>query len=743
MVSYRVIGQAIGRYDGPDKVTGKGHYTADFQLPGTLWGKCLRSPFSHARIKGIDITKAKAVPGVYAVITGQDTKGVRYGRRLYDVPPLAEEEVHFIGERVAAVAAEDEDIAQKAIDLIEIEYEELPALFDPEVAMQDGAPLVHADMMDYKGYVTPPDKPSNIFSKLIWGKGDVEVGFAEADVIVENTFTTPLQHQGYLETNTALVWIDDAGRIQMWTSVKTPYNLVQQMSDAMSIPKEQFVVNHAYIGGDFGGKGSPIEVPVCYFLAKHSGRPVRMVMDYVEEFMASNPRHSTILKMKTGVKKDGTLTAHSAQVIFNSGAYGGFKPLVNLTGAAEAGGGAYRIPNTYAEAIQVYTHTIPGGHMRGPGEPQAIYALECQLDLVAREIGMEAVEFRMHNLINDGEETAIGHHWADIRVKETLQAAVEASDYNTPKPANVGRGVAVGDRPPGGGETHAVIHMKPDGTVVLNTPIFEQGSGTYTMLQQIVAEEFKLPLEAVTIEIQNMDFVPYDTGVGGSRVTRVASETVYNATQEVRQALIQRAAESLGWPEEQMEIDGADLVHTGTNERQSWSGVLSRTGESVAGAGHIKDASRSDVTGFAAQVAEVSVDPETGEVTLLRMTTAHDVGTIMNPIGHQGQINGGLMMGVGYALMEEMKTEEGRISTLSFGDYKMPSIMDAPDLKTVLLPSESGVGHYRVKGIGENSKPPVAPAIANAIHDAIGVRVRSLPITAEKVYKALQEKNRA
>lgn len=741
MVSYRIIGKAVGRYDGPDKVMGKGRYSADFQLPGTLWGKCLRSPFSHARIKNIDISKAKEVKGVHAVITGQDTKGVRYGRRLYDVPPLAEEEVHFIGERVVAVAAEDEDIAQKAIDLVEIEYEELPAITDPEVAMMEDSLLIHADMMTYKGYVTPPEKPSNVFSKLTWGKGDVDLGFQEADIVLENTFTTPLQHQGYLETNVALVWIDNNDRVQMWTSVKTPYNLVQQMSDALGLPKEQIVVNHAYIGGDFGGKGSPLEVPVCYFLAKHSGRPVRMVMDYVEEFMAGNPRHSTIIKMKTGVKNDGTLTANYAQVIFNSGAYGGFKPLVNLTGASEAGGGAYRIPHTYAEAIQVYTHTIPCGHMRGPGEPQAIYALECQLDLVARELSMDPLEFRLKNLIDNGEETAIGHHWEDIRVKETLLAAAEAAGYKDKKSENIGRGIAVGDRPPGGGETHAVLKLNTDGTVVLETPIFEQGSGTYTMLRQIVAEELNLAPELVNIKIENTDFVPFDSGVGGSRVTRVASEAVYHASQSAKEELKQRAAESLGWDQNQIEIEGLHLIHKGTSERKNWAEILSRSGHHVSGNGHVKDASRSNVTGFAAQIAEVSVDPETGQVRLLKLTTAHDVGTIMNPVGHQGQINGGLMMGVGYALMEEMKSEDGRITTLSFGDYKMPTIADAPNLQTVLLQSNNGVGPYSVKGIGENSKPPVAPAIANAIHDAIGIRIKNLPITAEKVHYAIKKRD--
>lgn len=739
MVTYNVIGQPTPRADGPEKVTGNAQFTADFALPGTLRGKVLRSPFSHARIVSIDTSMAKEVTGVHAVITGADVQGVLYGRRLRDVPVLANEQVRFIGEPVAAVAAVDEDTAQQALNLIDVDYEELPSVLDPLEAMKDGAPLLHPDVNSYAGLPEPLEKPSNVFVRSTWGKGNVEQGFAQADVIVENSFSTPLAHQAYLETHTCLVWIDDDGRVQIWASNKSPYALRQQLSDALGIPVERFLLNQTYIGGDFGGKGSPLNVPLCYFLALHSKRPVKMVMDYVEEFLAANPRHASIVKLKTGVNRDGTLVAHEASVIYNSGAYGGFKPGVNLGGASRAGG-CYKIPNVHIEGIQVYTNNVPCGHMRSPGEPQALFALESHMDMIARQLGIDPLEFRRHNLIEEGDETPAGILYEGVKAKETLEAAIEAAEYNSPKPANVGRGISMGERGPGGGESHAAVTLNPDGSVVINTPIFEQGTGTYTSLRQIVAEELGLTPDRIEIEVWNTDAVPFDTGVGGSRVTRIASIAANQAVNSARQELLRLAAELLGWQEERISLEGDDVKNGDTGEAQRWSELLSRAGRSITGRGHYVDRGHTSVTSFTAQVAEVSVDPETGEIKLLRVTTAHDVGQVLNPVGHQGQIYGGLMQGIGYALMEELQVEDGRVTTLSFGDYKIPTTMDIPEVRTVLLESDHGVGPYNTKAIGENPNGPVAAAIANAVEDAIGARIQSLPITAEKVYRALKSK---
>jgi len=739
MTTYTAIGQPTIRADGPEKVTGKALYSADVPLAGCLWGKVLRSPFAHARIVGIDTSKAKAVPGVFAVLTGKDMAGVLYGRRLRDVPPLANERVRFIGDPVAAVAAVDEDVAQQALALIDVEYEELPAVFDPLEAMRDDAPLLHPDVNSYAGLPQKLTTLSNVFVRNDYKRGDVEAGFAQSDMIVEGTYTTPVVHQAYLESHTCAVWVNPQGRVLVWASNKAPHALRQQLAEAVSIPRERIVVNHAYIGGDFGGKGSPMNAPLCYFLSLHSGRPVKMAMDYVEEFMAANPRHPSVIRLKTGVRRDGTLVAHQGMVVFNSGAYGGFKPGVNLGGGGHVGG-AYRIPNVDIQWIQVYTNTVPGGHYRAPGEPQATFAIESHVDVIARKLDMDPLELRLKNVVDSHEETPLGHAYEDVKAKEVLQAAAEASGYLMPRPRYVGRGMAMGDRGPGGGETHAEVALHPDGSVTVSTPIFEQGAGAYTMMSVVVGEELGLEPERVHVVPWNTDAVPNDSGTGGSRVTNIASIASYEAAQEAKRQMARLAAELLGWPEERIAIKGDVLRRDDTGATHPWRDLLARAGRSVSGRASYRQTERAHVTSFVAQVAEVSVDPETGQVKLLRFTTAHDVGRIINPVGHQGQIDGGVMQGIGYALMEELKQEDGRVTSLSFGDYKIPTVRDIPEMQTVLLESDSGVGPYKIKGIGENPIGPVAAAIANAVEDAIGVRITGLPITPEKVYRAMREK---
>jgi CO/xanthine dehydrogenase Mo-binding subunit len=739
-MSYTTIGQPAPRIEGPAKVTGATQYTADVALPGTLWGRALRSPLPHARIVRIETSRAQQVPGVHVVLTGADVRGIRYGRRLFDVPVLAEDRVRFAGERVAAVAAQDRDAAEEALALIDVEYEELPTVFDPLAALAEDAPILHPEVNNYIGLPKPLDKPSNAFVRDTWSKGNIDEGFAQADLIIENTFTVPRQHQAYLEPHSCLVWLDDQERLQVWASSKVPYLVKEQLSVALQLPKERIRLNPVAIGGDYGGKGSPMDIPLAYFLALRTGRPVRMVMDYVEELTAGNPRHAAIIQLKTGVKRDGTLVAHQARVVFDSGAYGGFKPVptVNLGGAAKAGG-PYKIPHVHIEGMQVYTNTIPGGFMRAPGEPQAVFAIESHIDCIARQLGRDPLDLRLQNLIEAGAETPIGTRYQSIRGKETLEAAVAAAGYHTPKAPNVGRGIAMGERPPAGGESHAAVTLNPDGSVIIHTSIFEPGTGTYTILRQIVAEELQVPIQSIQVQVWDTDGVPFDTGVGGSRVTRVAGQAAYQAAREASREVCMAAAEILAWPEEALTLRGADVIRQDTGDSHPWAALLQRRGESVVGRGSVQDMHPSPVTSFTAQVAEVAVDPETGAVQLLRFTTAHDVGRVLNPMDHQGQIEGAVMQGMGYALSEELVVDEGRVISVSFGDYKIPNMQDIPALHTVILASENGPGPYNAKGIGENPIGPVAPAIANAVADAVGVRIKDLPITAEKVYRAVAD----
>ena len=400
MTSYTTVGKAVTRLEGPQKVTGTALYPADVLVPGMLWGKALRSPLPHARILNVDTSRASRLPGVHAVLTGADLSGIYIGRRMLDLPVLAWDKVRFIGQKVAAVAAEDPDIAEDALELIDVEYEELPAVFDPLEAMRSGAPILHENINSYKGLPEPVQEPTNRFVHSEWSKGDIERGFAEADVLFEHTFTLPRTHQVYLEPHACLVQVDQEGRVQVWVNSKVPFPLRGQIATAIGLEPDRVRINVSHIGGDFGGKGDPMDVPLSYFLARASGRPVKMVMTFLEELTAGNPRHPATITLRSGVKTDGSIVARQASVVFNSGAYGAFKPGpgVNLLGASGLGG-SYRIPNVHIESNMVYTNTVPGGFMRAPGAPQAVFAVESHIDMIAHQMGMEPLELRRLNLL--------------------------------------------------------------------------------------------------------------------------------------------------------------------------------------------------------------------------------------------------------------------------------------------------------------------------------------------------------
>jgi carbon-monoxide dehydrogenase large subunit len=738
----RVLGTSVPRMiDGTEKVTGTARYTADVTLPGTLHGKTLKSTHPRARIVRVDTSAAKALPGVHVVLTGRDIADAGlWGRAVKDVPVIAVDEVRFAGERVAAVAAEDEDVAERALELIDVEYEVLPPVLTPAEAQAPGAPVLHPDFNSYFGFRQKMETPSNVFHKTHFERGDVEAGFAQADLVYEATYTTQRMFQGYLEPQAVTVQIDDGdGRVHVWICSKAPYMTRDSLASSARIPEKSVLFHYVHIGGDFGGKANSRNTPVAYYLAKAAGRPVKIVTDYIEELGAGNPRHATQTRLKTGVMKDGTLVAHSVEYVVDSGAYAAFKPMGTIGGANQAAG-PYRIPNVTIDSRFVYTNNIPGGFMRAPGDPQGVFPVECHLDDIARQLGMGPAELRRKNLVVDGEETAWGEHLEHVRAIDTLDAALPAADWDKPKAPNVGRGLAFADRGSGGGEGTTDITLKPDGTVVIGTPIFDQGTGTYTTLIQITAEELGVPLDRISIDIWDTDALEFDSGVAGSRASRVNTVSCFLATEDVRRQLGESATRELGWPADRLSFAGNEVRRTDIEEAVTWQELLRRTGQSVKGRGHSQEGGPGShhITSFVAQVAEVEVDPETGEVKLLKLTTAHDVGRVLNPIGHQGQINGGVIQGFGYATMEEVRVEDGRVTSLSLGDYKLPNIRDIPELRTVLLESEAGYGPYNIRGIGEGPHVPVPAAIANAVVDAIGARVRDLPVTSEKVYRALK-----
>ena len=744
MTSYSVIGQPVTRAEGPDKVSGQSLYAGDVDRPGMLWGKVLRSPYPHARIISIDTSRAQQMPGVHAVVTGSDLPDRRVGRLLRDHPVLARGKVLFVGDKVAAVAAETPDLAEEALLQIDVVYEELDSVFDPEEAMAGSAPVLHEQMASYSGLPQPPSNINNVLAYNSWSKGDCDQGFAESDLIIEHSFNTQLAHQGYIEPHACVVEIDAANRVQIWANNKGPFMLRGQLAAVWDLSQEQIRINPCTIGGDFGGKGSFMDVPLCYYLALHSGRPVKMVMDYIQELMAGNPRHPGVITLRTGVKTDGRLWARQARVVFNSGAFGAFKPRVHLRGADHSGG-PYRIPHVQIDSYMVYTNNIPCGHMRAPAKPQVAFAVESHMDMVARELGIDPYEFRKLNALQPGDVAPIGEEWRNIRAGETLQKAVDAVGWHTPKAKpNLGRGLAMGDQPQGSGQSSATVEMDQDGKVTLMMSLWDTGTGAHTVMRQIGAESLSIPVADVTLVVGDTDAVPFESGPGGTRVTYTAGQASLGAAEDLRDKLAVLAAEYLGESADVVTLQRGRFVCQGdANLSVSLAEVAGRAvsamQQPISGQ---KDFTSppTEETSYCTQAAEVEVDLETGQVKVNKIITVHDVGTVLNPLAHQGQIEGGVIQGLGYALMEEMVTEEGRVSTLSLGDYKMPTMPDIPELVTVLLEPVSGPAPFQSKGIGESSNTPLAGAIANAVYDAVGVRIMELPITAEKVLKALKNK---
>jgi xanthine dehydrogenase molybdenum-binding subunit len=652
---------------------------------------------------------------------------------------LCWDKVRYIGDKVAAIAAESREAAEEAIDLIDVEYEELPAVFDVLEAMKPGAPILHDDAPSYDG--APADimagAGSNVLNKLTWGKGDIEKGFAEADVVLEHTFRIPIHHQGYLEPQSFMVKINHDGSVDGWASTKSPFGTRAQFAKAAGISPGQIRIHAVHVGADFGGKSGAGELPICYFLARQAKRPVKILLTHSEELMAMNPDHDTVVRIKTGVKRDGTMTARYLQAIHGTGAYAGMKPgRASIGGAGTAG--PYKIKHTYMEALQVYTNTVPCGFWRAPGAIQAVFASESHMDLLARELKMDPAKFRRINLVGEGEVNALGKTWSGVKAKETLQAALDAAGWQQPKRANVGRGVAMYERGTGAGKVWVNLTAEPDGTLTVFTVAGDQGTGLQTILCQTVAAEMGVSYESVRCRIGNTSEVSYsvDVGFGGSRSTNINSTAAVQAAAELRGTLRAQAAKTLDCAEDQVIYKRGKFSNR--SKSLTLGDVVKANGGPLTVSVNTEVPRKGSSTSFVAQVAEVEVDRETGQVKLRNFISAHDVGTIINPLGHQGQIDGEAIMAIGSSLMEELIDDQGKIVTTHLGEYKIPNILDIPRFKTVLIKGRNGPGPYEAKGIGEHANVSPPAAIANAIQDACGVRLFRIPATAERVYQALR-----
>ncbi len=741
-MAVHALGVSWTRRDAFKKVTGEAAFTGDIRLPDCLVGKTLRSPYPHARILNINTSRAMKLSGVYAVITAKDLPAKRFGTAIGDQPVLARKRVRFAGERVAALAAVDEQTALEALDLIKVEYEPLPFQIDPSEAMRDHAVLLHPKFITYhkaRQDITIP----NVVDWATYGIGDLATGFSLADFTYDHTFRTQVVHQGYLEPHTCMVHISHDKTIHVWSNNKTPYPMRNELAELLSIPIDQIEVHFGYIGGDFGGKEGLMDEPVCYYLALLSHHPVRMAMTTAEELMAANPRHASMITVKSGVQKDGTLVARQVDVIFDAGAYAGANanPLV---GGLRRALGAYRIPHTRINGYAVYTNSVPAGHCRAPGDPQVFFAVESHTDMIAHDLGLDPYQFRLSNVLREGDISPSGLRWRDINAQEVLTVAMLNSNWGRPKPNPfTGYGLALTERTTGIGGSAAIVTVHADGSATVVSGSTDPGTGSSTVMRQILAYELQIPVEKVSFAGGNTALAPFDNGSGSSRVTHITGQAVQAAAQDTLNQLKRLAALQLKITED--EVTYQDGVFSGPDKPAlSLVAVLSKAGKAknvIMGRGHYM-ADSVDNTCFSAQVAEVEVDPDTGQVTVKRIVSANDIGLALNPLAVQSQVEGAVVQSTGFALTENLPRPGGQPTVKTLADYKMATALDAPVVESYLVEGAPGSGPYGAKSIGEQPMAAVAPAIANAIYDAVGVRLTELPLSPEKLAIALRDSNR-
>ena len=757
------VGKPCRRGDLVDKVTGKMVYGTDFTLPGMLHGKALRSPYPHARIVSIDVDRARQLPGVSIAITADDLPAYRFGSSIRDEPFLARDKVRYAGEPVAAVAAISEEIARKAIDLIDVEYEELPGIHDVLKAMQPDNGLVHEDMGQYEMEGTYNRcAGTNIVGHTKIRRGDIELGFRESDEIYEDVFTTQCVQHCSMEPHVGIAKVDEDGSVTVWTSCQSPYNAVRDMASALGLPYNMVRIICTGVGGGFGGKNFLRIEPLIVALAMHSnGRPVKVAFTRDEEFIASVCKHPVHLTFKTGVKRDGTIVARKITAIFDTGGYADTGPLVARNGAF-SGTGPYRIPHVWVDSYCVYTNNPVGGSFRGFGVPQLTWAHESQMDMIANRLSINPVDIRVRNLYNLGDKTCTGEVLRTcVGVKDTLRLAVDLSARRMRRenPGNSsvvrGRGIATMHKLTNTPSTSSVIiKMHADGSVNILCSTVELGQGIYTALSQIVAERLGVPTEQLRFRTPDTDYTPFDQSTSGSRSVFHSGNALIRAADDLAGKLCRMAAPLLDCPLESLTYrDGAVCVRNSNKfmtPKEIIAGHFGPRGATVQGEGTFTppNATPPDKeTGqtpkmsafwmYATQIADVEVDLETGRVKVLRIVAAHDAGTIINPEGAEGQIVGGVVQGLGATLCEEMHVTDGVVTNPTFVDYKLPTTMDIPEIVTGFVDSFHDEGPYGAKGLSEPALAPTSAAVGNAVYDAIGARITSLPITPEKILHAL------
>jgi 4-hydroxybenzoyl-CoA reductase alpha subunit len=756
---YSVIGKRVPSIDGKAKATGDAKFTIDLQLPGMLYGKILRSPHPHAKILHIDTEKAKRIRGVRAIITGADVPKVKFGvftnhPDTMDQYGIAIDKVRYIGEEIAAVAAVDEWTAEEALEQISVEYEELPAVFDSEEAMKPGAPLIHEDV------------PGNVSRAPRFHYGNIDQAFKEAYYIREDKFITQAVTHCALEVHASVASWDSTGKITLWSSTQSPFKIAETLSYVLGLPLHKIRVIKPFVGSGFGGKADGLfPIDFCaILLSKKSGRPVKIVNTREEEFCTTRRRHPMILTLKTGVKEDGTLLAIDIKAIADGGAYNSWGPgIIGRVGAQLFY--LYRLPNIRYEGYRVYTNKSTSGAMRGWGSLQVRFAADSQMDMIAEDLNINPAEIRLKNARHPGDVMPNKGWISSCALTECIQKASEMTNWKESwKNMAEDRGIGMAcwsyvsaAKHLAHDSTAAMIKIFEDGTATLITGASDIGQGSNTTLAQIMAETLGIGLEDITVVAADTGIAPFDFGTFASRVTYISGNAVKAAAEDVKKQLFEFVAE-------QLEANVSDLVskdkriyvrgspEKGMSFAQAVKGCLYlKKGKHIFGKGIYEpntvvvnqvtyEGHSTPAFGYGAQIAQVEVDRETGQVNVLRMEGAHDCGVAINPMHAEGQLDGATSGGLGQALYENLITERGLVMNPSFLEYKIPAALDMPEIRSLLVEAPDPGGPFGAKGMSEGVQLVPPPAIANAVYRAVGVRIKDLPITPEKILDGLEGK---
>jgi CO/xanthine dehydrogenase Mo-binding subunit len=773
MADFAVVGQSVYRKDAHQKVTGQALYVGNIELPGMLHVAVLRSPYPHARITRIDKSKAEAVDGVAVVLTGADVArmpGVDpyFGPAFRDQPILAVDKVCYVGDPVIAIAAKERRAAEDALQLVEVDYEPLPAVLDVLQAVKPESPLVHEQHRPAKAFAdlahVKAGQKSNICYQFKLRRGDVDKAFSEADQVFEDMFSSPPAQHMPMEPHVTLVYLDENQRLNVWTASQTPSYVRSELSNTFGIPMNRIRVRIPYLGGGYGAKLYAKLEPLVTALALVTKKPVRYALTREEEFLTIT-KHKVITDIKSAVK-NGVITARKCEVFWDTGAYAEIGPrVVHKSGYTSAG--PYRIPNVWIDSYCVYTNHVPAGAFRGFGVPQVIWAYDSQMDIIARAIGADPVEFRLKHALNEGETFATGTPVRSFGVKQSIQQAANAVEWSTPRAKQIGtklrgKGIAAGVKavltPSISG---AIVIMNADGTVNVLSSTVEMGQGSETMMGQIVAEELGVSFDQVHVVQPDTDITPYDTITAGSRSTYHMGNAVRMAAGKIKALLFEVVAKKLEVNADDLIARSGRIFVRGTEERamtiseaflaKFGSLGTTLTGEAICQPEAVpmdpETGQSEKCTEYwfpSATAAEVEVDTETGRVKVLQFYSVGDTGTAINPKHCEQQLLGSAITHLGLTFFEEMVFEEGQLVNGSLLDYQVASIKDLPEnFRPIIVQVPHETGPFGAKGVGETGTLTVSAAIANAIEDAIGVRIRDLPITPEKVLRGLADKKAA